>query len=463
MIHPTLVIIGVGSVLLAACSRQQPQNEAHNAAPNAPVTATAPGDQRPSALVDIATDATDPGHFADTEPSIAVNPANVQDIAVVTFSEPWGPGEKAPVWRSSDGGRTWRKDRLLPQIDPDFGGPADQQLTFSPTGKLFLVTLGVDANDALRNKIMRAGATPGEMLLGAAFGDDQPQLGLHRTTGTCAARIYSAWLDTRNGSKSMVTASGDEGTNVETSTAGHSFPNRTTRLAVGQNDAYVIFKARVPGSITGMFENAKFMVRRTDDCGKTWGGLGPDGVSVTGASQATTLFTNEFGNRAKGKVARARSSDAWIAAGPDGSVYAVYVNRDNGIAQLFVARSTDRGVTWTSNRATDGRNHSAYPEIAVAANGTVGVLYVDFDDAGPKTIFRHRFARSFDQGRTWSDEILQPLDPSILDNADDGFLWGDYEGLTAEGNTFYGVFTGESIGRATKEMDPIFFTRPATR
>jgi hypothetical protein len=445
-------LLGAGFVLLIGCTRQE-------SAQNAPPA----GEQRPPALVDIATDSSDPGHFADTEPSIAVNPANPLDIAVVTFSEPWGPGEKAPVWRSSDGGRTWRKDRILPQIDPGFGGPADQQLVFSSSGKLFLVTLGVDASNLLRNKIIRTGGTAGEMLPGGGFGDDQPQLGLHRTPGTCATRIYAAWLDTRNGSKSMVTASVDEGENVESALAGHTPPNRTTRLAVGQNEAYVIFKTRL-GRIDDTFEKAQMMVRRTDDCGKSWNGLGPDGVSVTGSSQVSTLFTNEFGNKQKGKVARARSSDAWIATAPDGAVYAVYVNKDStGFAQLFVARSSDRGQTWTLKRLTDGRHHSAYPAIAVAANGTVGVLYVDFDDSGSKTIFRHRFARSFDLGQTWSDETLQSLDPSALDNADDGFLWGDYQGLTAEGTAFYGVFSGESIGRPTKEMDPIFFTRPATR
>ena len=67
---------------------------------------------------DIATDATDPSNLADTEPSIAVNPVNPLEIAVVSFSEGWGPGTMAPVWRSSDGGATWKKVPQLPQPDP---------------------------------------------------------------------------------------------------------------------------------------------------------------------------------------------------------------------------------------------------------------------------------------------------------------------------------------------------------
>src|SRR5207249_10223444 len=41
-------------------------------------------------------------------------------------------------------------------------------------------------------------------------------------------------------------------------------------------------------------------------------------------------------------------------------------------------------------------------------------------------------------------------------NAVSSAMWGDWEGLTAVGHTFYGAFTGQSIGRATPQLDPIF-------
>jgi hypothetical protein len=85
------------------------------------------------------------------------------------------------------------------------------------------------------------------------------------------------------------------------------------------------------------------------------------------------------------------------------------------------------------------------------------MLYIDYDDSGPATLFRHHFTRSHDGGATWNDTILQTMDPGSLANAGSGFLWGDYEDLTAVGDTFYGVFTGQSIGRSTPQLDPIFF------
>ena len=242
-----------------------------------------------------------------------------------------------------------------------------------------------------------------------------------------------------------------------------AFPNRTTRIALAPDGkAYIVYKTR-EGAVGGGFENAHFRVSRSDDCGATWDALGAGGISVHGADAVQTFFTTTFGNPAKGKVARARSSDAWIAVSSvTANVYVAYVSRDDStFGQIYVALSTDQGATWTSTRVTDGSHHSAYPEIAVADNETLGVLYIDYDDSGPNTIFRHHFARSFDGGATWTDEILQSMNPATLAGAANGFLWGDYEGLTALGNTFYGVFTGESTGRSTAQLDPIFFTETA--
>lgn len=55
------------------------------------------------------------------------------------------------------------------------------------------------------------------------------------------------------------------------------------------------------------------------------------------------------------------------------------------------------------------------------------------------------------------------MNSADIPNAVNGFIWGDYEGLTAEGLFFYGVFSGRSIGRTQSQLDPIFFRCPAYR
>jgi hypothetical protein len=238
--------------------------------------------------------------------------------------------------------------------------------------------------------------------------------------------------------------------------------NRTTRIAIASDGkAYIVYKTR-EGTVTRdpNFEKAHFIVQRSDDCGATWKGLhNGSGSSVTGDTQVETYFTLTFGSGSA--TNRARSSDAWIALDPvTGDVYVSYVNKDSsGFAQIYVARSSDNGVNWTRKRVTDGTRNSAFPEIAVTERGTVGVLYIDYETRGPVALYSHHFSRSSDLGATWKDEVLQGMEPSKFPNISTNFLWGDYEALTAVGTSFYGVFTGESIGRATPQLDPIFFRR----
>ncbi|HEU5400151.1 MAG TPA: sialidase family protein [Terriglobales bacterium] len=414
-------------------------------------------------IKDIATDVTDPNNLADTEPSIAVDPSNPLRIAIVSFSEPWGAGNiNAPVWVSTDGGNSWTKLKQIPQPPTQLLGPGDQKVAFDSTGRVLIAELDFGLNDFVYRQ---AGAPTSNLTAGSSYGNDQPHLDVDKiSTSPCFNHVYSPWLNTSaSPARSNVERSDDFGVTVANVAAGDSgLNNRTTRIAVAPNGkAYIIYKTR-EGAIDSNFESAHFRVMRSDDCGATWTAIGDSGVAVHSGT-AVTWFTNNFGNPAKGKVGRARSSDAWIAADPSsGDIYAAFVNRDSsGLGQIFVARSVDQGLTWSSTRITDGTHHSAYPEIAVAGNGTVGVLYIDFDDSGSKTIFRHRLALSFDHNSTWSSSNLQNMDPGPIANASSGFLWGDYEGLTAVGNTFYGVFTGQSIGRTVLQLDPIFFKVPA--
>jgi len=422
-------------------------------------------------MKDIATDALDPSNLADTEPSIAVSPHNHAEIAIVTFSENWTPSKGAPVWKSTDHGQTWNKIFQIVQPAPGDFGPGDQKIDFDANGEIYVAELASTAGGISDFVYRQAGPANGPLTPGASYGNDQPHLSVDRHgSSPLKGNLYSPWLDfSQPLERSTVAWSSNQGIAMNSVGAGDnsSFRNRTTRSAIARDGkVYIIYKTREgTAGAPPDFENAHFHVNRSDDGGHTWTGLGAAGISVHGATQVQTYFTNTFGNIAKGKVARARSSDAWIAVDPEnGDVFAAYVRRDaSGFAQIYVARSTDQGATWTAARATDGTHNSAYPEIAVTKRGVVGVLFVDYDDAGSVTLFRHHFARSFDHGSSWGDDILQTMNPGPLANASSGFLWGDYEGLTAQKNTFYGVFTGESSGRSVLQLDPIFFRQKSCR
>lgn len=414
-------------------------------------------------LVDIATDATDPLNFADSEPSIAVNPTNPREIAVLSFAEGWTSAQAGPLWWSGDGGATWTKRFVIRRPTALDGSSGDQKLYWAQDGTLFMAQLAMEL-DVPRCLMYRPDGT-GMWVSGNRYGDDQPMIDGHNDT------ILSPWLNFgTNPERSTATRSTNQGMTVATVGIGDTnAPNRTSRIAVGPNgNAYVIFKNRL-GQVAGTnFENAAFRVVRSTDGGVTWNS---PGVPVH-AGTVQTWFTTTWGDAQNGsRTGRARSSDAWIAVNPaNGDVWAAYVAREaSGIGQVFAVRSTDGGLTWGAPiRVSDGTLNSAYPEIAVTANGTVGVMYLDFDPhtgAPPPTItsYTYRFARLAPNGAFWRRQTLQSFTTQELSNGTNGFLWGDYMGLTAHQDVFFGVFTGRSIGRTNVQFDPIFFRVDATK
>ena len=406
-------------------------------------------------LVDIANNATDPSNLVDAEPSIAVNPLNPNDIAVVSFSGGWSSasGLKGPVWRSTNGGATWTKQLVLVAPSAASTGSGDQNIVFTKSGVLLLSQLGMGLG-VPRCFFYRPSA--GNFVAGAAYGDDQPMI------GSAGGTTVSPWLNFALApERSTVERTTNLGVTVAAATVGSAaFANRTTRVAVGPNNQiYVIYKTREAAPV-GNFQQSTFRVVRSLDFGVTWN---TPGVPVHPGT-VMTWFTNSWGNAQNGgKVGRARSSDAWIAVHPStNAVWVVFCKRDaSGKGQIFASRSTNSGASFSAPvRVSDGTLNSAYPEIAVTANGTIGVLYLDFNDSGSQTVYTYRFARSFDSGATWSRVGLQSFRTQELSNGVSGFLWGDYLGLTAVGNMFFGVFTGKSIGRAVVQFDPIFFRMP---
>jgi hypothetical protein len=490
MMRPKAIfIVGLG-LALAGCGGGSPPPPA-SSSPDAPQEVPMPSPAAPTSemrtiaaprivLHDIATDDTDKASESDGEPSIAVNPRDPNEIAVVAFSGNWGPdgGPAAPVWKSFDGGKTWEKLPLIPPparitLGPPQNrpvvlmGPADQNVAYDSEGRLIVAEMGSDRDEP--NLTMTViyqqtgdGRAPLSPLI--AFGNglvDQPFV--RRGAGTCLAKTYAAWLK-KDEQVSMNSVAASATLSSAGAAVAGELPTRTTRIAVDRaGTAYLLYKARTPPE--GEVESVSFRVRRSDNCGQSWNALGgPAGVRVHQATTVNSLFTNDFGHllRSGESVhARAKSSDGWIAVHEaTGDVYVAYVSvASNGISRIVMARSTDKGQNWSSADVTDGTVMAAYPEIAVNDDGVVGVMFIEVGGTDSKVSFKHRFAMSVDAGKSWNTATLQTLNPRSLHN-DSGIideLWGDFEGLTAQGTAFYGVFAGESIGRRAKELDPIFF------
>src|SRR5438105_2283107 len=163
---------------------------------------TCSGQQPPrtAAILPIATDNNDSPNLDNNEPSIAVNPRNPKEIAVVTFSEGWNYLETqpkmedmAPIWKSRDGGRTWKKIRQIPCPRIGYDGPGDQKVAYDENGKLVVAEM-LKGGKPPRCYIFRQTNNDPDAPLtsGQPFGYDQPLLDLNNSGR--GSRLYCAHL-----------------------------------------------------------------------------------------------------------------------------------------------------------------------------------------------------------------------------------------------------------------------------
>jgi len=112
---------------------------------------------------------------------------------------------------------------------------------------------------------------------------------------------------------------------------------------------------------------------------------------------------------------------AEIAIGPDtAGVQPIYVAFEDDSVPLTVQRSdiafqrsTDGGRTWLSENiiVRRGNRFACYPDLQVARDGTVYLIYVDRVDGSRGHI---HFVRSTDMGETWTDPVQVDDNPSMV-------------------------------------------------
>jgi hypothetical protein len=135
----------------------------------------------------------------------------------------------------------------------------------------------------------------------------------------------------------------------------------------------------------------------------------------------------------------------------NGDVYAVYGQDAGGNNQLKIRRLTSDGsggLSVGSAHNVSTSTNIGLPSVAVLSDGTVGALYDTYEgtttDGFP--IVAAHLARSTDHGATFSDTVLHTFATPKPTAAPSQDALGDYQQLKAVGNTFHGVFAGNTLG-----------------
>ncbi|MEU9040631.1 Ig-like domain repeat protein [Kitasatospora sp. NPDC048343] len=422
------------------------------------------------------------------EASVAMNPANPQQVAITRFTFPWNGN--ADLLYSADGGITWKDEATIPPppgVANTSGGPNDQTIDFGRNGTLYATFLtggnqivtGSTTDPTQLASWSWNNPTPTTTQITSATGTnaDQPWLIVNRDTGTASQdNVYVAYQDFRGGvphdrvnvshnANNTPPVNFDRDNVAGTGALSGGVINGGLRLAADRRNGtmYALYQQ---GGGTTQPENVTLMLNRSTDAGQNWTlGGSTDGIAVSTDNTRQGNAGYKFGgvNSLQGGVDH-------VAVDPtNGDVYVAYGADVSGNNQIRIRRLTDNGTGGMNVGGAvnvSASTNAALPSVAVLNDGTVGVLYLTNDGTNASGFpeFTAHLARSTDHGATFTDTVLQSYTTKVgtASNPNER-LFGDYQQLKAVGNTFYGAFIGNlnGLGQTTAQpTDTIFFSVP---
>ena len=440
--------------------------------------------------------------FKNSEPAIAINPRQPNQVVISAFSGAWasadGSPTNSPLWFSKSGGAVWTKVLSIPP-PPKVSGvntsPCDQTFDYDRNGNLYGTFLvdprGEPGECSKLAAIVEEGEQGAGVYSGATTDPGNPsawkwflgQSGAAQKTSPLAAD--QPWLiaapDVSDLARDKIVVayqgvgSEDLGVAVADAAVPPTFPvderagfanpgnaNPGLRVAADPRTGtvYALYGNPVGRCVTpvpiGQAVELEYKLNRSTDGGKTWSfGNQPLGVVLAQACSDQSVSFNgySFGvpepDIPNGRINLLKGGVHSLAVDPnDGAVYVVYGAFDDEAErdQLKIVRVTSDGGVVNIGApvlVSPANRQTALPAVAVTENGAVGVLYDTADglvgDPAVPTISAH-LAVSRDHGKTFSDSVILHFRSTVPDFGDR--LLGDYQQLKAVGNTFYGVFSG---------------------
>ncbi|HXJ86599.1 MAG TPA: hypothetical protein VMS18_07275 [Candidatus Binatia bacterium] len=382
-----------------------------------------------------------PGYF--TEPSVAVNPANPQQVVAV-FQD------NAHAAYSEDGGASWQ---LAEGVDPkNYRVSGDVSTVFDNQGHAFICYIAFDklgtfnywAHGATRNGIFVRRSLDGGKSWeadhipvveqptadGIPF-EDKPYIVADNSKSKFTGNLYVGWTRWRlTDSQMVISRSTDDGKTWSVPVEIDAHPG----LPRDDNGAAEGFDGAVApdGTLYVVWsQDDDLMFTSSRDGGKTFSRARP--IIHT----APIMFAIETLDRANGFPQIAVDSASK-------RIYVTWSDYRNGDLDVFISSSDDGGKHWTpAARVNNDRVHDGAEQffqwLAVdPVDSSVNVIFYDRRNHPGNRKQIVALARSTDHGRTfdnyaWTDEAFEA----------GGLFFGDYSGLAAYGGRVYGVWTEE--------------------
>jgi len=516
--RPRHVLLSLGATALLAAGSALPARAA-------PLTVTAPIDVSiPSPFPPGCggpTEGSTPGanfNYSDseTEPWLAVSPANPNDIAGIWQQDRWSDGGSHGLVAavSHNGGAGWAYSWPhfsncaggTPANNGDYGRSSDPWVSWAPNGDLWSISLSVDAttprNAVLASRMRHGSATWSEPFviksddsrtgvpLGNNFNDKESLTA--DPTDASGNLVYAVWDRFVSPSQNAPLPA------FENARANHepTWFARTTNGAAANptwEPARAIYN---PGTGSGTISNQivvlpdgtlvngfylfqrktgnSVAVIRSTDKGETWsnkaiivapnaaiGETDPEPINcrpfITGNPPCTLV-------RSDGVIVDLAVD--YSSGAHHGRIYTTWqdhADNPHGDDLIMLSYSDDGGLSWSApekvNQTPSGTftDQAFEPAVHVNSAGVVAISYYDFrnDVSGDRRLTTdHWIVHSHDGGATWSESHLGgPFDMHQAPYAR-GYFVGDYQGLDSQGTVFRPLFTMASPGSDTVFPNP---------
>jgi hypothetical protein len=396
----------------------------------------------------------------DSEPSIAVNPANPQQIVATAFTPDPAGGPRAPVYVSGDGGSTWALRTIVP------GGAATSDISIAFASQGGALYAGILNFTTLDLNILRTadpfGTAPMTTLVDRPD-EDQPWV----TAATDGGHDH-VFVSHNNFNSQPKTATIELSANARTGAAPAGFkPHVVEHRATAQQDApsvrtavhgsgvvygaYLRWVKVIKQTATALDLEVDVIVVRADSWGtahQPFTALKDPGDHVVGlrvAKNRVMHFTGSVGPLGQERI----GSDLAIAVDPAdaANVFLAWCDRTGGVNgtdwTLHVRHSTDHGQTWSPDvfKVSNAKN----PSLAINDQGQVALLFQRLVGTGAAARWSTRLSVTAD---AWATPVRAHILHTALASQPPRQFFpylGDYVRLVAVGHAFFGVFSGSNL------------------
>lgn len=415
---------------------------------------------------------------SETEPHLAVNPANPANMIAGWHQDRWSTGgaQSLGAAYTFNGGATWQQVVIpftrcagaAPGSTGDYERASDPWISFSPNGTAHYMAL-VEKESVNENAMVVARSTDGGVtwssptVIARNPAQDRVHRSLFNDKNTLTADpfdsrlVYATWTLFRNGVTSLVFARSTDGgltwspakpiaTMGKSAPAEHAVFRQAAQIVVRPDGTLVNGFFRIlTNQVTGQDTYEQAVLRSTDQ-GRHW-----TQVDTRVASFASvTAVDPELGIPVRDAqelpiIAVNRATGQLYMSWQDGNANSA------GRAGIVVARSDDGGATWSPpvrvNQGTTAAVQAFLPVVAVDASGRVGVLFYDWrnDVLGDAALSTDVWLSLFDANLNYLGErrlTAQSFDMrQLVITGSRGFFPGDYVGLSTAGTDFVAAFT----------------------